>query len=96
MSNNKDQQHPQEHKDQEIIASLFEEKPNNQNLTELARLRIRYLNFPGAREIQNNIDKIMELWGFNEEELYEKTRKIYANTKKVTSLDGEIEQEHWS
>ncbi len=88
--------HPQEHKDKEIIDSLLDQSPTNDNLTELARLEIRYLNFPGAKEIQNNIKQIMDNWGLSKEELYEKTREIYGKKKKASSHFGEIEQEDWS
>jgi hypothetical protein len=55
-ADNKDQTHPQEKKDKEIVDRLLRENPNPYNYAELARLRIRYCDFPGARELQKNLD----------------------------------------
>jgi hypothetical protein len=94
--NSREQKHPQEKKDREIINSLLKEDPNDDNLLEIARLRIRYLNFPGAREIQRDIEFLLKKWGLSEVELYEKTRKIYTNLKIERSrAEGEEEQD-WS
>jgi len=51
-SKNQEQQHPQERLDRPIVDQLLQSEPNDLNLAECARLRIRYQNFPGAREIQ--------------------------------------------
>ncbi|MFB2918056.1 MULTISPECIES: DUF3288 family protein [Aerosakkonema] len=74
----KEQQHPQYSKDRKVVDNLLVGKPSEYNLAELARLRIRYLGFPGARDIKGDLDKVLQMWGMNEEELYETTRKIHA------------------
>lgn len=75
---NQDQQHPQEGRDTEVVDRLLREEPNNYNLAELARLRIRYHGFPGARTFQQNLDAILQRWELTEEELFEQTRQLHA------------------
>ncbi|MCX7593242.1 MAG: DUF3288 family protein [Fischerella sp.] len=75
---NKDQQHPQYHRDRSVVNSLLAGEATDYNLAELARLRIRYQGFPGARDIQSDLDKILQQWGMTETELFEKTRAIHA------------------
>jgi len=78
-SENKEQQHPLYSRDRQIVNSLLAGEPTEYNLSELARLRIRYRGFPGAKDIQTDLDKAMQHWGFNETALYEKTRQIHAS-----------------
>ncbi len=81
MANNpqtKDQQHPQWSSDRQVVNTLLTAEASDYNLVELARLRIRYHNFPGARDIQADLDKILQQWGLTEESLFEKTRQIHA------------------
>lgn len=49
-SKNQEQQHPQERLDRPIVDQLLESEPNDLNLAECARLRIRYQNFPGQEK----------------------------------------------
>lgn len=75
-----EQQHPQYFKDRRIVNDLTKAEPTNLNLCELARLKIRYQGFPGARDIQKDMEDIMQKWGFPEEEsLFTKTRQIHAD-----------------
>jgi hypothetical protein len=90
-----DQQHPQEGRDVEVIERLLREEPNNYNLGELARLRIRYLGFPGARMIQQNLDAILQRWQLTEEQLFEQTRQLHSEG--LVYRRGESQgQEDWS
>lgn len=90
-----DQQHPQEGRDVEVINRLLREEPNNYNLGELARLRIRYLGFPGARMIQQNLDTILQRWQLTEDQLFEQTRQLHS--KGLVYRRGESQgQEDWS
>ncbi len=77
-SNSKEQQHPQAKTDRQIVDSLLNGEPNEYNLAELARLRIRYRGFPGARDIQADLEKVLKQWELTEESLFEKTRQIHA------------------
>ncbi len=72
-----EQQHPQYHKDRQIVNTLLAEKDTAYNLAELARLKIRYRGFPGAKDIQKDLDKVLAKWELTEENLYEKTREIH-------------------
>ncbi|MBE9125072.1 MULTISPECIES: DUF3288 family protein [unclassified Coleofasciculus] len=87
----KDQQHPQEKRDREIVACLLQETDSDRNKAELARLRVRYTGFPGAREIQRHLDAVLQRWQLTEEQLFEMTRKIHATGqayKRGSSADG--------
>ena len=90
-----DQQHPQERQDRENINRLLREGANPHNLAELARLRIRYCNFPGAREIQRDLELLLRQWELTEEQLYENTRQLHAAGKVYQPRKGE-EQQDWS
>jgi hypothetical protein len=76
-----DQQHPLWSTDRQIVAALLNGAPTDYNLAELARLRIRYQGFPGARDIQADLQKILNEWGLTEEELFIKTRAIHAEAQ---------------
>lgn len=73
----KDQNHPLWNADRQIVNSLLDAQPTDYNLAELARLRIRYHGFPGARDIQTDLDKALARWQLTEEELFAKTRAIH-------------------
>ena len=77
-SETKDQQHPLWSRDRQVISSLLEAEASDYNLVELARLRVRYKGFPGARDIQADLDKALAQWQMSEEELFAKTRAIHA------------------
>lgn len=89
-----EQKHPREREDQEIIAEMFQQGPTDHNLAELARLRIRYQNFPGAKSLQQDLDSLLQQWELTEEFLFEQTRKIHQQGK-VYGQD-QTEQEDWS
>jgi hypothetical protein len=73
----KDQQHPLWGIDRQIVDTLLVNEPTDYYLAELARLRIRYRSFPGARDIQADLDKVLEQWNLSEEALFAKTRQIH-------------------
>jgi uncharacterized membrane protein len=77
QNDQKEQQHPLWGSDRQIVLKLLEEQPTDYNLAELARLRIRYQGFPGARDIQANLDQLLEKWQLTEEALFAKTRDIH-------------------
>ena len=92
---NKDQQHPQERRDTEIVDRLLREEPTDYNYAELARMRIRYRGFPGARTIQQNLDTILQRWQLTEEQLFERTRQLHAAAKVYKRGDSQG-QDDWS
>lgn len=92
----KDQQHPQEKRDQEIVERLLREESNARNMAELARLRIRYCGFPGAREIQKHLDLVLDQWRMTEDQLFELTRQMHE-AGQVYKRDGDSQrQDDWS
>lgn len=82
--------------DRQIVNSLMSGSPTDYNLAELARLRIRYRSFPGARDIQTDLDKVLQLWGFTEADLYQKTRQIHAIGQVYKTRSSKGEAEDWS
>lgn len=91
-----DQRHPQEKRDCEVIKQILQGEVNDLKLAELARLRIRYQKFPGAREIQRDLDLALQRWNLTEEELFCQTRAIHT-AKKVYVRGGKAQgQEDWS
>jgi hypothetical protein len=98
MSNeNLDQKHPQSKQDRSTVNSLLQVQlnPSELNLVELARLIIRYRNFPGARDIQRDLQVILDTWQLTEAELYTKTRTIHA-TGMVYRRTATGEQQDWT
>ena len=91
-----DQQHPQEKGDRALVNRLLQEEINDLNLAELARLRIRYLNFPGAREIQRDLELVLQKWQLTEEQLFAKTRQLHAKGKVYQRRTTEENRQDWS
>lgn len=75
----KDQQHPQYKDDRQLLNQLMGAEPTDYNLAELARLIIRYEGFPGARDIQADLQKRLQQWQLTETELFAKARTIHAD-----------------
>ena len=94
MADSKDQQHPQWSQDRQIVNALLNGEVTDYNLAELARLKIRYTGFPGARDIQKDLDQVMKQWGFTEETLLAKTREIHATETVYRGRRGD--REDWS
>lgn len=97
-SQTEDQQHPRESSDREIVNRLLSDKINPLNLAELARLRIRYHNFPGARQLQRDLDLVLQQWQLTEEQLFVKTRELHANGKiyKPRNSNDNSDEQDWS
>ncbi|MEG3895956.1 MULTISPECIES: DUF3288 family protein [unclassified Microcoleus] len=88
-----DQQHPQYKRDRASVDTLLAGEATEYNLSELARLIIRYRGFPGARDIQSDLKKVLQQWNYTEESLYEQTRKIHA--KGEVYRKQKSDQEDW-
>ncbi|MBD2246986.1 DUF3288 family protein [Nostoc sp. FACHB-888] len=91
----KDQQHPLYNRDRTLIDILLAQEATDYNLAELARLRMRYQGFPGARDIQKDLDKALQQWGLTETELFEKTRQIH-NLGGIYKSRGKKEEQDWN
>ena len=77
MADSKQLTHPQYKADREVVTNLLNGEPTDFNLIELARLRIRYDGFPGAKDIREGLDRALANWSLTEDELMEKTREIH-------------------
>jgi hypothetical protein len=95
MAEMKEQQHPLWRQDRQITDSLLAGEPTDLNLAELARLKIRYRGFPGAWDIQQDLDKLLQRWHLTEEALFAKTREIHAGAP-VYKVRGNKNEEDWS
>ena len=74
----KEQNHPLYSIDRDHIDRLMgKEMPEDEDIVELARLLIRYEGFPGARDIQDDMSKALNLWGLTRETLNLKARAIW-------------------
>lgn len=89
---NQDQLHPLAAKDRAIVDSLLSGTSSDYNLAELARLLIRYRGFPGAKDIQADLEKLLKEWNLTEEQLFETTRKIHSSGHIYRTKS---EQEDW-
>jgi len=91
----KDQQHPLYNRDRPFIDILLAQSATDHNLAELARLRIRYQGFPGARDIQKDLDLVLQQWGLTESELFAKTRQIH-NVGGIYKSHGKKDEQDWN
>ncbi|ALF52078.1 MULTISPECIES: DUF3288 family protein [Nostoc] len=91
----KDQQHPLYNRDRPLIDILLAQEATDYHLAELARLRIRYQGFPGARDIQKDLDKVLQQWGLTESELFAKTRQIH-DVGGIYKSRGKKEEQDWN
>lgn len=91
----KDYLHPQYKKDRETLNLILSGSADRLNMAELARLRIRYDGFQGARDIQSDLDKALEKWGMTEEDLFAKTRELHK-TETVFKPTWIKKGEDWS
>lgn len=93
-SDEPNQDHPLWHKDRLTLNQILDGEQTDLNLVELARLKIRYNGFPGARDIQADLEKAMKRWQLTEDALFEKTRTIHADGQVYRG--GAEDKEDWS
>ncbi|MFB2936069.1 DUF3288 family protein [Aerosakkonemataceae cyanobacterium BLCC-F154] len=88
---NQEQQHPLYKGDREILDKLLQNDPTDYNMAELARLKIRYRGFPGAKDIQSDLEKVLQKWQMDEEQLFATTRQIHAKGLVYKTRDNDSE-----
>ena len=77
MSN--EQTHPLHATDKKIIDSLItKEIPEDFDIVNLARLIIRYDNFPGEIELKEDIEKILKFWKLTKDNLFQMSKKLWS------------------
>ena len=74
------QKHPLYAIDRENLDRLCSiDIPSTNNLVDLARLIIRYQDFNGAKDLNNDMEKLLKKWNINRKGLEERTRKIWSD-----------------
>ena len=87
----KDQTHPLQQTDKNIIDLLITKKtPEDIDYINLARLINRYTNFPGEIEIKNDIEKILKFWKLTKNELFSKTKKIWSKSFRPSNTNKDL------
>ena len=73
------QSHPLYGTERDLVDRLLAtEAPADADLVELGRLLMRYEGFPGALDLQEDLQKTLRLWGLSREQLHQRTRVIWA------------------
>ena len=86
-----EQIHPLHDLDKIIIDSLIvNDKPEDLDLINLARLINRYQNFPGEIELKNDLNKILKFWKLSKNELFSKTRIIWSSNFRPSNAPKDL------
>ncbi|ERN42694.1 protein of unknown function (DUF3288) [Rubidibacter lacunae KORDI 51-2] len=91
----KDQEHPRSRQDRDVVNRLLRDGPTEANLIDLARLRIRYNGFPGARAIQRDLDLLLQQWQLDEDSLFARTRALYVS-RNLQGHSSLTDEQDWS
>ena len=91
LSMSNEQTHPLHSTDKTIIDSLItQEKPEEIDFINLARLINRYSDFPGEIEIKDDIEKILKFWNINKNELFSKTKNIWSKSYRPSNTNKDL------
>jgi hypothetical protein len=90
----KDQRHPQYSGDRAIVNQLLNREPDDYGLAELGRLLTRYKGFPGARDIQVDLERVLKKWGLTEATLFDQTRAIHQQAEVYDQITSK--RDDWS
>lgn len=75
-----DRKHPMYEQDRPIVDRLLAaNQPSEADITDCARLMMRYLGFPGARDIQQDLARSVSNWRMDTDQLYRRARKLWAS-----------------
>jgi hypothetical protein len=73
------QAHPLYASDRDLVDQLLAASdPSDGQLVDLGRLLLRYADFPGALDLQDDLAKTLRLWGLSQEQLNLRCRAIWA------------------
>ena len=80
MSDDTAQTHPLYATDRDMVDALLGHKgePGPEQLTNAARLLMRYEGFPGSPDIKDDLERAMKGWGLERDSLNAKCRDIWA------------------
>ena len=85
------QNHPLYSVDRDHLDRLLSiEKPSDEDLIDIARLFMRYEDFPGANDLQTDLLRILNLWNISKEELNSRTRTVWGKGYRPSSFPNEI------
>ena len=74
------QKHPMYETDRPIVDRLLAAaQPSDADITDCARLLMRYLGFPGAKDIQRDLARSLSNWRMDTDQLYARSRRIWAS-----------------
>jgi hypothetical protein len=74
-----EQSHPLHAVDREVVDRLLAAgQPADEHLVEAARLLMRYQGFPGASDLQADLDRLLRHWQLDRGSLHQRTREIWA------------------
>ncbi len=75
---NQEQNHPLYGTDRDHVDRLLaKDPPGDEDVVNLARLLNRYEGFYGALDLQEDMEKILKLWGLSRQMLNDKARLIW-------------------
>ncbi len=85
------QNHPLYSIDRNLVNRLMSvNAPNEEDIVELARLFMRYEGFPGAKDLQMDMLKVLKIWGITKEVLNQNSRKIWQEGYKSSTASDEM------
>lgn len=85
-----DQTHPLHGDDRDRVDALLAcQEPGDAQLVDAARLLMRYEGFPGARDLQHDLARVLRLWGLDREALQQRTRAIWASGFRPAPATGD-------
>ena len=77
---NDNQTHPLYSADRGIVDRLLAiDSPEDRDITDLARLLIRYEGFPGAYDLKEDMGKVLKSWGKDKKTLNTISKNIWRN-----------------
>ncbi len=86
-----DQNHPLYSIDRDHVDRLLAtDSPKDGDFVDLARLLMRYEDFPGANDLWTDMQKILNLWGIDREMLNERTRELWVGGYRPGSYSDEV------
>jgi hypothetical protein len=87
-----DQSHPLYNQDRSTVDRLLAaQAPADADLVDAARLLSRYDGFPGAFDLQNDLERAIRLWGLDLMTLQAKTRALWQGGYKPGASDPKAE-----
>lgn len=77
--------HPLYAQDRAIVDRLLAaQEPSDLDIVDCARLLMRYLGYPGAPDIQEDLARAVSRWRMDTPELYARSRRIWASGYRPT------------